>query len=466
VKIRGKIRCWGIKMADILVVDDDQGMREFLDIMLTQEGYKVKCAEDGKKALELCGKHKFDLAITDLKMPKVDGIDFLKGIKEISPETMVILITAYASGETAVAAMKEGAYDYLEKNFDNEDLKRIIRDALDKKGSKKGDAEFIKNIVETDHFGRLIGKSNEMLKVYGLINKVSETAVNVLILGESGTGKELVARAIHENGPRKNKPFVAINCGGIPDHLLESELFGYMKGAFTGAYADKPGLFEMASQGTIFLDEVSELPLILQVKLLRAIQEKTFRRVGGVDDIKVDVRIIAATNQDLKRKVLTGGFREDLYYRLNVVSMEIPPLRSRKEDIPILVDHFVRKYTREFGKEGSKISSYSLGLLLDYPFPGNIRELENIIEKSVALGTSNIALPENLGQSSKENSLSGLTDKDLPEGGINLNEEMEKIEKDLIEKALRKSQGSKAKAAKLLHVSLDSLRYRIEKLGL
>ncbi|SPD74050.1 fused response regulator of ato opeon, in two-component system with AtoS: response regulator; sigma54 interaction protein [uncultured Desulfobacterium sp.] len=452
-------------MASILVVDDDQGMREFLEIMLIQEGHSVKCACDGKQALGLCNKHKFDLAITDLKMPKVDGIDFLKGVKEISPETMVIVITAYASGGTAVTAMKEGAYDYIEKNFDIEDLKKIVQNALDKRGSKEDDAKFLKSVQDADRFGNIIGKSREMLKVYSLINKVAETIVNVLILGESGTGKELVARAIHENSPRKGKPFVTINCGGIPENLLESELFGYMKGSFTGAYSDKPGLFEIANGGTIFLDEIGELPTILQVKLLRAIQEKTFRRVGGSDDVKVDVRIIAATNQDLAKKVKDASFREDLFYRLNVVAIEMPPLRKRKEDIPLLTDFFLRKYSEKFGKETKTISTYSMELLMDYAFPGNVRELENIIEKSVALGMSNIVLPENFSLSQGEYDCYSFFDGALIEGGINLNKEMDKFEKNLIEKALGLSQGSKSGAAKILNVSLDSLRYRIEKLG-
>jgi len=453
-------------MAEILVVDDDRGMREFLEIMLTQEGHRVRCASDGKKALVFCNKHKFDLAISDLKMPKVDGIDFLKGVKEISPETMVILITAFASGGTAVTAMKEGAYDYIEKNFDIEDLKKIVQDALQKKGARADDAEFIKGVKDAYSFGRLIGKSQAMLNVYSLIKKVSENTVNVLILGESGTGKELVARAIHENGLRKENPFVVINCGGIPEHLLESELFGYMKGSFTGAYEDKPGLFEIASGGTIFLDEIGELPTILQVKLLRAIQEKTFRRVGGADDIKVDVRIIAATNQDLTQNVKDGSFREDLFYRLNVVAINIPPLRKRKEDIPVLAEYFEKKYSKEFGKKSNKISLYSMELLMEYEFQGNVRELENIIEKSVALGISNIVLPENLALSEDEPEWGNLLDSELPDGGIDLNKEISNVERTLIAKALKKTQGSKSKAAKLLNVSLDSFRYRIEKLNI
>jgi len=454
-------------MAKILVVDDDQDMREFLEILLTREGYEVASASGGKEAIGLCKKHKFDLVITDLKMPKVDGIDVLKSIKEISPETMVILITAYASGETAVAAMKEGAYDYLEKNFNVEDFKTVIKDALSKKGVKEEHAVFMKDVEDALSFGNMIGKSKEMLKVYSLIKKVTDTAANILITGESGTGKELVARAIHENSSRKDKSFVVINCGGIPENLLESELFGYMKGSFSGAYADKAGLFEVAHKGTVFLDEISELPPFLQVKLLRVVQEKTFRRIGGAEDIKVDARIISATNQDLAQKVKNGGFREDLYYRLNVISVEVPPLRERNEDIPLLANYFIEKYSKEFGKEIKKISPYALQLLMGYPFPGNVRELENIIERSVALETTNIILPENLvmpgdGEIDQDSALNA----DIPEEGINLNEEMARIERLLIEKALQKTNGSKTKAAKLLNVSFDSLRYRLEKLDI
>ncbi|MCK5508060.1 MAG: sigma-54-dependent Fis family transcriptional regulator, partial [Desulfobacterales bacterium] len=440
-------------------------MREFLEILLIREGYEVVSASGGKEALGLCKKHKFDLAITDLKMPQFDGIDVLKNIKEISPETMVILITAYASGETAVAAMQEGAYDYLEKNFDVDDLKAVIKDALSKKGIKKKDALFIKNVEDALSFGNIIGKSKEMLKVYSLIKKVADTTANVLITGESGTGKELVAVAIHKNSDGKDKPFVAINCGGIPENLLESELFGYMKGAFSGACADKPGLFEVAHKGTIFLDEIGELPQFLQVKLLRVVQEKTFKRIGGTTDIKVDARIISATNQDLAQKVKNGDFREDLYYRLNVIPVKIPPLRERNEDIPMLVSYFSEKYSKEFKKEIKKISPYALRLLMGHPFPGNVRELENIIERSVALETTNIILPENLvipetGEMDENTALSA----DIPEKGISLNEELARIERLLIKKALQKANGSKTKAAKYLNISFDSLRYRLEKL--
>jgi two-component system response regulator PilR (NtrC family) len=453
-------------MAKILVVDDDQGMREFLEIMLSREGYRVSTAGDAGKALSRCRKETFDLIITDLKMPKMDGLGFLKEVKELSPETMVILITAYASGETAVTAMKEGAYDYIEKDFAIEDLHRIVRNALAKKGVNRDDALFLKEVGEAVSFGNMIGKSPEMLKVYATIKKVADTPANVLILGESGTGKELVAKAIHENSSRRKMPFLVINCGGIPENLLESELFGYIKGAFTGAYTDKGGLLNAARRGTIFLDEIAELPPPLQVKLLRVVQEKTFRRIGGAKDIRVDVRIISATNQNLADNVKSGSFREDLYYRLNVIPIQLPPLRERQEDIPILTKHFIEKYSREFGKEIRTISAYALELLMQYPFPGNIRELQNIIERSVALETSNIILPENLVLSKNLGQGEVTAIPELTDAGLNLNEELARFEKLLIEKALEKAGGSKTRAAELLKISYDSLHYRSEKLGM
>ena len=453
-------------MAKILVVDDDQGMREFLEIMLTKEGHDVTSAIDATIALNRCKKEHFDLILTDLKMPKVDGIEFLKSVKDVSPESVVILITAYASPETAVSAMKEGAYDYIEKGIDVEELKSIITGALEKKGVSETDALFIKVVEDAVSFSNMIGKSRGMLNVYKDIKKVAETPTNVLILGESGTGKELVAKAIHENSPRRKMPFVVINCGGVPESLLESEFFGHMKGSFTGAHVDKPGLFEIAKGGTIFLDEIGELPPYLQVKLLRVVQEKTFRRVGGADDIKVDVRIISATNKNLENKVKEGSFREDLFYRLNVIPIHVPPLRERKEDISILTKYFIEKYSTAFGKEIKTISSYAMELLMNYPFPGNVRELENIIERSVALETSNIILPENLLISGNLQEISNFMDINIPDDGIDLNDEVAKYERHLIEEALKKVKGSKTKAAEMLRVSFDSLRYRIEKLDI
>lgn len=453
-------------MAKILVLDDDQEMREFLGIMLTKEGYEVTVADRPEKAISLCRKTAYDLVITDLRMPKIDGIEFLKTIKDHRPDTTVILMTAYASGETAVNAMKEGAYDYVEKGGSNEELIRIVRQALLRRGLMNSQEAADINVQEESFCG-MIGVSREMTKIFSTIKKVADTPANILILGESGTGKELVARAIHTNSSRSGMPFMAINSGGIPENLLESELFGYMKGSFTGAYADRAGLFELARGGTIFLDEIGELPPVLQVKLLRVVQEKTFRRIGGAEDIKVDVRIISATNQDLPEKVKKGEFREDLYFRLNVIPIYMPPLRERKEDIPILTRHFIEKYAHEFGKEVRTISSYGMELLMGHAFPGNIRELENIIERGVAMETSNIILPENLtlttGADREE--VEKPIDLDIPDGGIDLNAELEKIEKRAIEKALVKTKGSKTKAAEMLSVTFDSLRYRIEKLG-
>ena len=451
-------------MAKILVLDDDQGMREFMEIMLTQEGYDVTSADSPVKAINLCRKTAYDLVITDLKMPKIDGIEFLKTIKDHRPETVVILITAYASGETAVNAMKEGAYDYVEKGGSIEELKQIVRQALLKNGLVSETQPPRKEIAETS-FSGMIATSREMAKVFATIQKVADTPANILILGESGTGKELVARAIHANSSRAKMPFMAINSGGIPENLLESELFGYMKGSFTGAYADRAGLFELAKGGTVFLDEIGELPPVLQVKLLRVVQEKTFRRIGGGEDIKVDVRIISATNQNLMQRVKQGEFREDLYFRLNVIPIHMPPLRERREDIPLLTKHFITKYAREFGKEVRMISTYGMELLMGYAFPGNIRELENIIERGVAMETSNIILPENLVLSAEEDAAARIIDLDIPDAGMDLNAEMEKIEKRTIEKALQKTKGSKTKAAEILGVTFDSLRYRIEKLG-
>jgi two-component system response regulator PilR (NtrC family) len=449
-------------MATILIVDDDEGVREVMEIMLQQEGYDVTSTGEPLKAIEISKKRAFDLIITDLKMPKINGIEYLKSIKDQRPDAMVILITAYASGETAINAMKEGAYDYVEKGENwQQELKKVVSSALKKKGvindsprentnqNKEGDSSFC----------GMIGTNREMIKVFATIKKVADTPANILILGESGTGKELVARAIHENSSRSKMPFMAINSGGIPENLLESELFGYMKGSFTGAYADKAGIFEMARGGTIFLDEIGDLPSVLQVKLLRVVQEKTFRRIGGAEDIKVDVRIISATNQDLTEKVRKGEFREDLFYRLNVIPIYLPPLRERRDDVPLLINEFIDKYARLFGKEIRNISSYAMELLMNYNFPGNIRELENIIERSVAMETSNIILPENLTFDTPK------FDMEIDDRGIDLNAELDRIEKTMIEKALIKSKGSKKKTAELLQITFDSLRHRIEKLG-
>lgn len=453
-------------MANILVVDDEKGIRDFLEIMLTEDGHRVQTSADAVAALVKAKKTPYDLVITDLKMPRMDGLELIRKMKESHPEAIHILITAFASRETVLEAMKEGVFDYLEKDFDIDHLRRVVADALKKRGFLIEDAVFLKQFEDDISFSNMIGKSREMLKIYSTIKKVAATKTNVLILGESGTGKELVAKAIHNNSIRKDKPFIVINCGGIPETLLESELFGHVRGAFTGANTDKPGLFELAHQGAIFLDEVAELPPLLQVKLLRAVQEKTFRRVGGQTDINVDVRIIAATNRDLKQKVTEGSFREDLYYRLNVIPVVVPPLRERKEDIPILTKFFIDKYSREFGKEITNISSYAMEQLMEYPFPGNVRELENIIERCIALETSNIILPDNLIITTGLPVGEQTSDANFNDGTIDLDQEINKYEKSLIEKALLAAGFSKTKTARLLRISYDSLKYRIEKLGI
>ena len=452
----------------ILVADDEQSMREFLDIMLKKEGYKVSLASNGEEVLKLTEKDIFDLVLMDIRMPKLDGISALKKIKAISPETIVIMITAYASADTAIKAMKEGAYDYITKPFKVEEIKLIIKNALEKKNLQKENI-FLKQVVrDRYHFENIIGQSSKMLALYDLLEKVAPTKTNILITGESGTGKELAAKAIHFNSPRKEKPFVTLNCGAIPEPLIESELFGHMKGAFTDAIATKKGLFEVADEGTIFLDEISELPLLMQVKLLRVLQDKEFKRVGGTEDIRVDVRIISATNKDLEEAVREKRFREDLFYRLNVIQIKLPRLRERREDIPLLTDHFLKKYSEELNKNISRISSEALRILLNYEFPGNVRELQNIIERAVALETTQELTTQNLSSYLDEQIplKKGPVDLEIPNEGIDLEKVVGDLERTLLLKALDKTKGIKKKAAELLHINFRSMRYRLEKYGL
>jgi len=452
----------------ILVVDDEQSMREFLDIMLKKEGYKVSLASNGDEVMKYIDKDIFDLVLLDIRMPKMDGIAVLKKIKSTSPETVVIMITAYASADTAIKAMKEGAYDYITKPFKVDEIKLIIKNALEKKHLQKENV-LLKQVVRDRYvFDNIIGQSPKMLALYDLLEKVAPTKTNVLITGESGTGKELVAKAIHYNSPRKEKPFVTLNCGAIPEALLESELFGHMKGAFTDAIATKKGLFEMADEGTIFLDEISELPLMMQVKLLRVLQDREFKRVGGTEDIRVDVRIIAATNKDLERAVKEKRFREDLFYRLNVIQIKLPSLRERREDIPVLAAHFLKRYSEELNKNISRISPEALHLLLNYEYPGNVRELQNIIERAVALGTDQELTATNLRSYLDEqiHTKKGVIDLEIPNEGIDLEKVVEDLERTLLVKALDKTMGIKKKAAELLHINFRSMRYRLEKYGL
>jgi two-component system response regulator PilR (NtrC family) len=452
----------------ILVADDEQSMREFLDIMLKKEGYKVSLASNGEEVVKLVENDLFDLILLDIRMPKLDGLTALKKIKANSPETIVIMITAYASADTAIKAMKEGAYDYITKPFKVEEIKLIIKNALEKKNLQKENTLLKQVVRDRYHFGNIIGQSQKMTALYDLLEKVSPTKTNILITGESGTGKELVAKAIHYNSPRKEKPFVTLNCGAIPESLIESELFGHMKGAFTDAIATKKGLFEVADEGTIFLDEISELPLLMQVKLLRILQDKEFKRVGGTEDIRVDVRIISATNKDLEEAVKEKRFREDLFYRLNVIQIKLPPLRDRKEDIQILANHFSKKYSEELSKNILRISPEAHQILLNYDYPGNVRELQNIIERAVALESSQELTLNNLSSYLSDQPFlkKGPIDIEIPSEGIDLEKMVEDLERSLLLKALDKTKGIKKKAAELLHINFRSMRYRLGKYGL
>jgi len=454
----------------ILVVDDDLSMRELLEFLLGREGYRVTLAETGKKGIAMLDKGPYELILCDIKLGDMTGLDVLRAAKESDPDATVIMISAFATTETAVEAMNVGAYDYVPKPFDNEELLATIAKALDLKTVEREKASIEDELKQNLHFDRIVGSSPVMLHIYKMIRQVAPTRTNVLITGESGTGKELIARAIHEQSGRNENPFVVINCGGIPETLMESELFGHKKGSFTGATADKKGLFEVADKGTVFLDEIGELSLPIQVKLLRAIQERTFKAVGGNEDIHVDIRIIAATNKKLEKEVIEGNFREDLFYRLNVIEIKLPPLRERKGDLKALAQHFLDKYTREMGKKISKISSYAIDMLNRYDFPGNIRELENLMERSVALSTTNILLPDSLALSiHKRRWIEGIRDRrfDLDEvsQGVSLDSILEEIERAYLLKALEVSNGNKNKAAELLGISFRSLRYRLDKLG-
>ena len=448
-------------MAKILVADDELSMRQFLEILLKKEGHEVLCAADGEEALSHFKATPCDLLISDIKMAKMDGLELLRRVKARNPNMSVVMITAYASPEDAIASMKAGAYDYLTKPFKLEEIKAVIRNALGKTTGQAVEAS-------AGIFNGIVGHSPRMLQIYNLIKQVGGTKTNVLISGESGTGKELAARAIHQMSPRAEKPFVTINCSAIPDSLMESELFGHVKGAFTGAVANKKGLFEIAHGGTVFLDEIGDLSSFIQVKLLRVIQEREFMRVGETETLSVDVRILAATNRDLEREIIQGRFREDLFFRLNVVHLHLPPLRERREDIPLLAQYFLEKYSHELGKDVRSISSYALDALMNYNFPGNVRELENIIERSVALEGSNIILPESLvlSEYKKEGEKKGVPSIHLTPSGLDLEKELSQLEKDLIQQALQLSNGVIKKAAELLHVSFRAMRWKIQKYNL
>jgi len=456
---------------NILIVDDELSMREFLAILLEKEGYKTLSASDGKAALSQLAAAPVDLIISDIRMPGMGGLDLLAAAKKIDNNLPVVMITAYASPDDAVTAMKNGAYDYITKPFKLDEIRNVVTGAISRQKTTD-------SALDGEEFAGIIGQSNEMLKIFDLVRRIAPTHANVMIYGESGTGKELVARAIHRHSQVAGNAFVPITCSAIPESIIESELFGHVKGSFTGAIANKEGLFELANDGSVFLDEIGELSPLIQTKLLRVLQEREFKRVGGTETVKVNVRIICATNRDLEEEVIAGRFREDLFYRLAVVPLRLSPLRERKEDIPLLVDHFLRKYAEIFRKDVRELSSYALQVLMDYDYPGNVRELENIIERGVALENSNIILPESLSLSAHRRRRLDQPDErvkideslafsnKLQEEAYELGLEkiMDRTEKQLIEAALLRAENSKMRAAELLKISFRSLRYKVQKL--
>ena len=443
-------------------------MREFLRIALTRAGHTVTAVESPAAAAAEYGAREFDAVITDLKMSGGTGLDVLDGVKRAHPDTQVIVVTAFATTETAIAAMKRGAYDYLTKPFKVDEIGVVVERALEKRALLRDNLELRAELQGRFRLDRLVGKSPPIQRLFELLKRVAPAKTSVLITGESGTGKELVARALHHLSPRAAEPFVAINCGAIPDALLESELFGHVKGAFTGAHADKPGLFASADGGTLFLDEIGELSPQMQVKLLRALQERTVKPVGGVSEKEIDVRVVAATNRDLDAEVERGGFRRDLFYRLNVIQLQLPPLRARREDIPLLVEHFVKKHAVAMGRTLTGIEPDALAALVDYDFPGNVRELENLIERAATLEPgariTRASLPELTKKARPPAAAEGGLSP-IGEDGIDLERAVADFERDLINKALEQTQGVRKSAAKLLGISFRSLRYRLAKLG-
>ncbi len=445
----------------ILIVDDEKVQLEILEGFLVKQGYETVAEENGLKALEKFQRGDFDLVLTDYRMPGMDGIQLLREVRRLNPEAVVVIMTAYGTVGTAVAAMKEGAYDYLTKPIDLDELLLLIQRVEREVSLGQENRELKEQLREKFKVDFIVSASRRMEEALNLIGRVSQSPATVIILGESGTGKELIARAIHYSSARADKPFVKVNCAALPESLLESELFGHEKGAFTGAVARRIGRFEQADQGSIFLDEIGDLFPALQMKLLRVLQEKEFERLGSNQTIKSDVRVIAATNRNLEEAIKKGTFREDLYYRLNVVTISLPALRERKEDIPLLVEHFLKKYNRENNKKVNSLSKEARDLLLRYEYPGNVRELENIIERAVVLCRGDTLttqdLPLNLRDSKTEAALERARE------GRNLPDTLEEIERQLIAKALERSGGVQTKAAEELGISERVLRYKMKK---
>jgi two-component system, NtrC family, response regulator PilR len=451
-------------MPKILIVDDELSMRTLLERVFKREGYTVSVADNGARALEMLRSSFYDLVISDVKMPGLTGVELLTQCREYCPDTMTVLMTAYATIDNAREAFKLGVEDFIQKPFDIDELKIVVQKALEKSKLKQENALLKRELKERSRLDNILGHSRCMQEIYKMILDVASTASTVLIQGESGTGKELVARAIHSNSLRANAPFVSINCGAFTETLLESELFGYVKGAFTGAQANKRGLFEAAHGGTIFLDEISEMTLSMQVKLLRVLQQRAIRRVGSTEEVSIDTRVVAATNRDLAQMVEEKLFRQDLYYRVNIILLKMPPLRDRKEDIPVLAEHFLQHYTQLSGRKITAVSENAMRFLEKYNWPGNVRELENAIERAVAFEpTSEIQAerwPEPILKYSPAQVRSLLS---LPEEGIDLEVYIAQLEKSFILEALRRMNGNQTRAAELLNLPVRSLRHLLDK---
>jgi DNA-binding NtrC family response regulator len=452
-------------MPTILIVEDEAKMRRLLELHLAEEGYTTHAAPDAEAGLKLLRQEKVDVVVTDLKLPGMDGLEFLQAVKRANAALPVIVMTAYGTVETAVEAMKAGASDYVLKPFSMEEMKLIIGKELDVHRLREENRSLREALGQRYEFRNIVARSARMQEVLATVERVAPTNSTVLLGGESGVGKDMIARAIHQHSRRAAGPFIKINCTAIPENLLESELFGYEKGAFTGAVTAKPGKFELADKGTIFLDEIGDVPSSIQAKLLRVLQEREFERLGGTKTLKVDVRVVAATNQDLRAALEEGTFREDLYYRLNVVPINLPPLRERKEDIPYLVDHFLERFARESGKPISGITPQAVQSLMEFHWPGNVRELENIIERAVAFSTGtrldvgDIRL--DLSPSEPAAPSAATAALPFPPEGVTL----EQFEDEIVREALRRANGNKSQAARLLGLSRNALRYRLSKMG-
>jgi DNA-binding NtrC family response regulator len=450
-------------MSNILIVDDEQSYRQLLSLVFEGDGHSIRTASNGREALTLLQEEPADVIISDVKMPDMDGIEMLRAVRGTHPDLGVILMTAFASVETAREAFKLGADDFIQKPFDVEELKLIVRKTLEKQALINENRAFKRAQRQRGSIKNIIGNSTKMQSIFQMIETVAEVNSTVLINGESGTGKELVARAIHDLSPRAEKPFISINCGAFTETLLESELFGYIKGSFTGANANRKGLFEAANHGTIFLDEIGEMSPAMQVKLLRVLQERKVRPVGAHDEIPIDARVIAATNRDLKQMSLDGTFREDLFYRISVIPIGLPPLRDRREDITELVKHFIGKFCDQTGRNLS-IAPKAMNLLENYMWGGNVRELEHTIERAVALERGDEIQPERLPEHITNYNHERITSEfDLPDEGLNLTAHLENLEKTYVVEALRKTAGNQTRAADLLQMQVRSLRHLLDK---